>query len=180
MPCFRGTLTELVIRRHAAHSRPFYAESSRYGIHVRRFPNMFIMVGPQGPGIIANVTATIGAQADHITDVIAKVVGARQRLGRPVNVEVSAAAVQQWDKRCASKIPGSVWSESPPPVPTAVPPTARRHRPPPPPPQIWSRPRAKQSCPCMGLTLFGACLCSSCTVRCSRQMQQLVQRNGQC
>lgn len=46
--------------------------SSLCGVHVRGFPNMFLMVGPLGPGIIANVTATIRVQAQHVAAMIAE------------------------------------------------------------------------------------------------------------
>lgn len=74
---------------------------------------MFIMVGPQGPGVIANVTATIQAQAAHVCKVIKNVLSARQAAGGDARtvVQASVAAEQAWLKRCASHYPGSVWTK---------------------------------------------------------------------
>ena len=63
--------------------------------------------------MIANVTATIQAQAAHVSKVIAKVLMARATVGgNPKTVvQASVAAESAWIKRCASLYPGSVWTK---------------------------------------------------------------------
>lgn len=91
------------------------------GVHVRGFPNMFVLVGPQGPGVIANVTATILQQVDHIVQVIRRGAAAAAAAATAATddvrspggfwtVEPSAEAEQQWGETCAEVYPSSVFS----------------------------------------------------------------------
>ena len=74
--------------------------STFLGIHSQGFPNMFVLVGPQAPAIITNVTQVIEQQVLHIV----KIVKEMQAKGHAV-VECTEEAEANWVEHCVRSQP---------------------------------------------------------------------------
>ena len=72
------------------------------------------MLGPQAPGIFANVTAAVGAQSEHIASVVQSTLARKSALtglADTVVVQPTLKATVEYGKICAASFPGSVWSK---------------------------------------------------------------------
>eukprot|EP00039_Didymoeca_costata_P002972 m.64227 g.64227 ORF g.64227 m.64227 type:complete len:509 (+) comp11632_c0_seq1:168-1694(+) len=76
------------------------------GVHVKGFPNMFLMIGPQVPTILVNVTFAIEMQAKHIVKVIQKM-----KRHKDSRVEPMPGTEEYWVDHCRELYSGSVWSQ---------------------------------------------------------------------
>ena len=74
--------------------------STFLGIHSQGFPNMFVLVGPQAPAIITNVTQVIEQQVLHIVEIVKEM----QAKGHAV-VECTQEAEANWVEHCVRSQP---------------------------------------------------------------------------
>ncbi len=77
---------------------------SLWGMHVEEMPNLYMMIGPQSLNPVTNVTLLCEEQSRYITDLIVKM-----RNGNHLQVEPTAAAVNQWTELCEASSEGKVW-----------------------------------------------------------------------
>jgi len=80
---------------------------SLYGMYAGpSFPNLACLLGPQSPGIIANVTEVVQRQTDQLMSVIRRMHS--ESMGR---VYARLEAVQRYTAATNAFFPGSVWSK---------------------------------------------------------------------
>lgn len=83
------------------------------GIAVPRFPNLFMITGPQGP--FSNLPPAIEAHVELISHLIGRAETLRKAGGlssRPVFVEATPEALQSWNAECEALAEGSLFKET--------------------------------------------------------------------
>ncbi|EXJ55991.1 cyclohexanone monooxygenase [Cladophialophora yegresii CBS 114405] len=83
--------------------------TSYLGVSVPKFPNLFLITGPQGP--FTNLPPTIEAHVDLISGLIARAEKGRKEGKLPV-IEATREAEQEWCAECERVAEGSLFKET--------------------------------------------------------------------
>lgn len=108
-----GNYTRVAIRgRDGTTLKDHWSEtgpSSYLGVTVSSFPNMFMILGPNGP--FSNIPPAIETHVEFISDAIASLEGGKTKDSSPV-IEATGDAEQQWTEECDRISQGSLFRKT--------------------------------------------------------------------
>lgn len=84
--------------------------TSYLGVSVPRFPNLFMITGPQGP--FSNIPPAIESHVEFITKSIIKAESVRKHTGSHVIIEALPEAEKNWNIECEKAVEGSLFKET--------------------------------------------------------------------
>jgi cation diffusion facilitator CzcD-associated flavoprotein CzcO len=102
-----GSFTSIDVHGRSGRTiKEYWADgpSTYLGMQMNDFPNLFLITGPGGPSVLANVITTTEQSIDFVTDLIA-----HAQAGEATVIEADAEAERQWMEHVAEVADGSLY-----------------------------------------------------------------------